>query len=61
MSFKSAREKAGITQADVARRFKLSRSSVNAWEKGETHPRGSRLLEVAQMLGCSVEEILRSD
>lgn len=61
MSFRSAREKVGISQAEVARRLNISRSSVNAWEKGETVPRGSRLLDVAQMLGCTVEEILRRD
>lgn len=59
MSFKSAREKAGVSQADVARRFRISRSTVNGREKGVNFPKPSRLLEVAAYLDCSVEEILR--
>lgn len=61
MSFKSAREKAGITQAEVARALEVSRASVNVWDKGKGLPRGSRLLALAKLLRCTTEEILRSD
>lgn len=61
MSFKTAREKAGVSQADVAKRFCVSRSTVNGWEKGQMFPKPSRLLEVAKYLKCSVEEILEED
>ena len=61
MSFKSAREKAGLSQSEVAQRLHVRRSSVNAWDKGHGLPKSSRLLEVAAILNCSVEEILRGN
>ena len=61
MSFRSAREKAKLSQAEVARALDISRSSVNAWDKGKGLPRGSRLLAVARLLGCPADEILRRD
>lgn len=59
MSFRTARERAGITQAQVARKFGIAKSSVNDWEKGRCFPKPSRLIEVAEYLGCEVAEILK--
>lgn len=61
MSFSSARKRAGLSQAEVARRLDVTRASVNLWERGRGYPVVTRLLEVAQLLDCSVEEILRRD
>lgn len=52
----SALEKAGITQAELARRVKISRASVSAWFTGETQTiEGQNLLKAAEVLGVDAQ------
>lgn len=53
-----AREKAGLTQADLAKKLKKSRSSVNEYEAGEHKPKLDVLLKIAHLTGVPVEELL---
>lgn len=48
---KADRERAGMTQIDLADRVLLAASSVLAWEKGYHMPRITHLYEVAEILG----------
>lgn len=61
MSFKSAREKSGLTQRDLAVAIGVDQSAVSLWEIGKTRPRAKLLLRLAEILGCSVDELLRPD
>lgn len=58
---KELREKAGITQAELARKFKLSRSSVNYWELGVTVPSTEKVIELAKFFNVSADYILGID
>lgn len=58
MSFLSARRNAGLSQALVAEKFGISAAAVSQWETGKTIPRGEKLREIAEMYGCSVDELL---
>jgi len=53
-----ARESAGLSQADVARHFNLSRGAVAQWEMGKTGPDRNRVPELASLLGVSVGYLL---
>ena len=55
---KSLREKAGMTQADVARMLGLSRSGVNAWEMGLSVPSTQYVVELAKKFDVSTDYIL---
>ena len=46
-----------LTQAQVAEKLGLSQSTVAKWENGTALPRGSTLLEVADLYQCTVEEL----
>jgi transcriptional regulator with XRE-family HTH domain len=47
---RDARERLGISQAELARRLKVSRAIVSKWEKDEAAPKRSRAAIVARVL-----------
>lgn len=61
MSFKSAREKSGLTQRDLATELGVDQSTVSLWEIGKTQPRAKLLPRLAGILGCTVDELLAPD
>lgn len=61
LSFKSAREKSGLTQRDLATELGIDQSTVSLWEVGKTQPRAKLLPRLARILGCTVDELLAPD
>lgn len=61
MAFKEARERAGKSVLEVSRSLGVSPQAVYQWEWGETAPRLSFLGKLAEMYGCSVDELLSAD
>lgn len=61
MSFLSARLKAGLSQAAVAEKIGVTATSVCQWETGKTMPRASLLRTIADLYGCTVDELLTHD
>ena len=61
MSLKACRLKAELTVMDVAQVMGVSDTCVYMWEKGRTTPRPDKLLKLAQLYSCSVEELLRKE
>lgn len=55
---RQAREAKGLSQAGVARAFKLTREAVSQWESGDTAPTLDRFEELADLLGVSGEWLL---
>lgn len=55
---KMLRENTGMTQADVARKLNVTRSSVNAWELGISVPSTVLLVELAQLFDVSTDYLL---
>lgn len=60
MAFKKARLKVGMTQADVAKKLKIDRSTVAKWEAGEALPNASKLPMLAKLYKCSIDILLKS-
>ena len=52
------RKKKGLTQEDVAARLCISPQAVSKWENGHTMPELSLLVELAQLLDCTIDGIL---
>ena len=52
------RKKMGLTQSELAERLNVSPQAVSNWERGETLPDVSILLDLAGALHCSVDAIL---
>lgn len=55
------REKAGVSQSELARRLGVTRSSVNAWESGLSAPTAVYLIELAKYFHVSTDFLLGID
>lgn len=61
MGFKSARIKAGLSVSQVMDILKVSDAAVYQWETNVTRPNAKRLLEIAALYGCTIEELLKDN
>ena len=52
------RNKIGITQDALAKRLKVTRSVVSAWETGKAAPRCDKLKPLAKVLQVGVTDLL---
>ncbi len=55
---KELRESSHMTQAELARKLNVTRSSVNAWEMGISVPSTAYLIELAQLFRVSTDYLL---
>lgn len=55
---KSLRERANLTQSEIARQLGISRSGVNAWEMGLSVPSTQYIVELAKKCGVSTDYLL---
>lgn len=61
MSFKIMRERAGLTQLQLSEMIGVPQSTIASWETNRAMPRVKRLVQLAKLLNCSVEELLETD
>lgn len=55
------RLKRGLSQEDLARLVGVDRSTVAKWEVGTNYPRAERLLALASLFRCSLDDLLPRD
>ena len=55
---KELREQAGLSQAQLARRLDVTRSSVNAWEMGISTPTTQYVVAMARLFHVTVDYLL---
>ena len=58
---KEAREKAGITQEQVAEIVMVSRQTVSNWENGRSLPDIISVIKLSDLYNVSVDELLKGD
>ena len=58
---KQLREQMGYTQAELARKLKLTRSSINGWEMGLSVPTTPMVVELAKIFNVSTDYLLGLD
>lgn len=58
MNISNKREELALTQADIANILGVDRSTVAKWETGQSLPRAELLPKLAQILKCTVDELL---
>lgn len=61
MSFKEARQKAGLSARRVSVALDVSQQAVFDWEAGRYNPGANRLPEIAKLYGCTIDELLTAD
>lgn len=52
------RRRQNLTQDDVAKELNISQQAIAKWETGAAMPRADKLIELAKVLGCTVDELL---
>lgn len=60
VNIKKAREKAGLTQQELADKLGVGQSAVAMWESQKALPRTDKLPVLAKVLKCSVGALLKS-
>jgi len=60
-NIKQLRETRGFTQEKLARELKVTQSAVAKWEVGNVQPRANMLVKLAQLFGCTVDELLKME
>ena len=59
-NIRQLRKKAGLTQIELAEKLGVSIATLRRWEAGETSPNGTRMMELAELLEVSPDEIVAS-
>lgn len=57
---KERRLSKNMTQNELAQEMGISRTTVTMWEVGSAKPTADKLLKLAQVLECTVDELLRA-
>lgn len=58
MTLRELRQNAGLTQADVEKKFDVNQSAVSYWESGKTKPCKKHRVKLEKLYGCTEEQIL---
>lgn len=56
-TIKRLRESKGVSQDALAKALGIDRSTVAKWETNGIYPRGDKLPEIADFLGCSIDAL----
>lgn len=57
MKFKELRQAANLTQQKVADALNVDRSTVSYWENESALPRAEQLPKLADLFGCTIDEL----
>lgn len=57
MKIRELRLRAGMTQAQLAKKMNVDQSAVSRWESGDTEPLKKIRKKLAKVLGCTVEDL----
>lgn len=61
MSIKTQRIKAGLSVAKVAESLGVQAPAVYQWESNTTTPRPQKLVKLAALFGCTVDDLLKEE
>ncbi len=54
---KELRQKCGYTQIILAEKMGVSQSSLAGWETGDSFPAAEKLPKLADILGCTIDQL----
>ena len=60
-AIKELREKNKLTQAELAEKLCVSDKTISKWERGESSPDISVLVEIADLFGVSLDYLVRAE
>lgn len=57
--YKKIRKSTGMTAQTVATKIGVSISTLFSWESGKTSPDSTRVIQLAQLYGCTADELIK--
>ena len=57
-NLQNARKASGLSQEELADKMEVSRQSISKWESGSSYPETEKLIELAKLLGCQIDELI---
>ena len=60
-NLRQQRKKVGLTQIELADKLGVSIATLRRWESGETAPTGTRIVEIANLLKISPDELIKDE
>lgn len=57
MKIREYREAAGISKSELARIMEVDLAAVCRWDSGEAVPRTAKLPKLADLFGCTIDEL----
>lgn len=51
----------GMTQLQLAKLLNVDQSTVSKWEKQETNPKITTLKKIAEILNCTVDDLIKEN
>lgn len=61
MSIAKKRKEKGLTQVQLAAELDVSPAAVAMWETNERVPRMDKLLAMAELFGCTLDELVKKE
>lgn len=58
-NLKTLRVAANLSQSELAKELGISRTAVSKWEHGVRFPSTEKLMKLAKIFGCTIEELLQ--
>ena len=59
MRLKEMRLKANMTQTELCYKLNVGQNTISQWETGERTPRAEKLIQLAEVLNCTIDELLK--
>lgn len=57
--YKKIRRRVGMTAQEVATKIGVSISTLFSWESGKTSPDSTRVIQLANLYGCTADELIK--
>lgn len=61
MNLENIRKEKQFTQLKLAKSLKVDQSTVSKWEKGVASPNIQTLKKIAQVLNCTVDDLIKEN
>lgn len=61
MGIRTIRLSKNLTQDNLASLVGVARTTVTMWETGAAMPRADKLTELAKILGCTIDDLMKAD
>jgi len=60
-NIRNMRQKANITQTELAQAISVTQSTIACWEAGTKYPSADKLPELARVLHCTIDNLFADE